>query len=193
MLHLSITPPQLEAALAARELKCPDCSGPLSPWGFARPREIRLSHDEQRPVRPRRTQCRQCAKTHVICPSWTVPRRRDGAEVIGQALLMAAQGAGHRTIARRLRRPPGTVRGWLRAGRRRAEGLRECATRWACGLDWELCRIEPADSALGDAVEAIAVAVVAWVLRFGPTRTGPWELAVGMTGGLLHGQPPLPP
>ncbi|MGO9753425.1 MAG: hypothetical protein ACLP22_18335 [Solirubrobacteraceae bacterium] len=40
---------------------------------------------------------------------------REGAEVIGAALLAKTQGAGHRTIAARLDRPAGTVRGWPRA------------------------------------------------------------------------------
>ena len=48
-------------------------------------------------------------------------------------------------------------------------------------------------SGLGDAVEAIMLAVRAWVLRFGRDELGPWERAVWLTGGLLHGHPPLPP
>jgi hypothetical protein len=66
-----------------------------------------------------------CGATHVLVPAWSVPRRRDGAEVIGEALHHAARGAGHRVIARRLGRPPGTVRGWLRAARARSELLRD--------------------------------------------------------------------
>jgi hypothetical protein len=133
------------------------------------------------------------ATTHVLSPAWLVPRRRDGAQVIGEALSMAAQGVGHRLIAERLGRPAGTVRGWLRAARRRAESLRGCATRCAVALDPELGPVVPAGSALGDAVEAIMLAVRAWVRRFGPLQVGAWELAVFLTGGLLHGRPPLPP
>jgi hypothetical protein len=29
---------------------------------------------------------------HVLLPAWSVPRRRDGAEVIGRALVLKAQG-----------------------------------------------------------------------------------------------------
>jgi len=100
---------------------------------------------------------------------------------------------GHRVIARRLGRPPGTVRGWLRAGRRRAQSLRACAIRRTCSLDLELGAVTPAGSELGDAVEAIMLAVRAWVLRFGPADTGVWERAVCLTGGLLSGRPALPP
>ena len=92
-----------------------------------------------------------------------------------------------------LGRPPGTVRGWLRAARLRAESLRACATRWTYTLDPELGAVTPAESALADAVEAIMLAVRAWVLRFGLSEIKPWERAVCLTGGLLHGQPPLPP
>lgn len=192
MLNVAITPGQVEAALAAGELVCPACSGPLSPWGYARSRVVRLRH-EAWSVTPRRAQCPACESTHVISHAWLVPRRRDGAEVIGEALRLAAGGVGHRAIARQLDRPPGTVRGWLRAARRRAESLRACATRWTGVLDPEIGPVNPAGSALGDAVEAIMLAVRAWVLRFGRSASGPWELAVCLTGGLLHGQPPLPP
>jgi transposase-like protein len=184
MLQVAITPEGVEAALAAGELACPGCSGRLSPWGFARSREVRLA-GEVRPLTPRRARCAVCETTHVLSPSWTVPRRRDSAEVIGEALRLAATGAGHRPIARRLGRPEGTVRGWLRAARRRAGGLRACATRWIVTLDPEPVAVTPAGSTLGDAVEAIMLAVRAWVLRFGRDELGPWERAVWLTGGLL--------
>jgi len=129
----------------------------------------------------------------VLCPSWSVPRRRDGAEVIGEALRLAARGEGHRRIARRVSRPPGTVRGWLRAGKARAASMRACASRWVVSLDHELVAVTPAGTELGDAVEAIMLAVRAWVLRFGRGQTGPWERAVWLTGGLLSGEPGLPP
>jgi transposase-like protein len=190
MLSVAIAPQKLEAALAAGELACPDCCGRLSPWGFARSREVRLA-DEVRSLRPRRAVCGGCGATHVLAPAWTVSRRRDGAEVIGQALALACQGVGHRVIARRLGRAPGTVRGWLRAARRRAPSLRACATRWACALDPELGAVTPAGSELGDAVEAMMLAARAWTLRFGPGM-GAWQLAVALTGGLLAGVPPPP-
>ena len=101
---------------------------------------------------------KRCGATHVLCPSWSVPRRRDGAEVVGEALALAARGEGHRRIACRLDRPPGMVRGWLRAARARAESLRACATRWAVSLDRELVAVTPAGSELGDVVEAITLA-----------------------------------
>jgi transposase-like protein len=124
--------------------------------------------------------------------SWSVPRRRDGAQVIGEALRLAAEGLGHRPIARRVGRPEGTVRGWLRAARARAGSLRACATQRLASLDPEPAVI-PAASGLGDAVEAIMLAVRAWALRFGRDSVDPWERAVWLTGGLLHGCPPLPP
>jgi transposase-like protein len=192
MLQVAITPERVEAALAAGELACPGCSERLSPWGFARSREVRLA-DEVRPLIPRRARCGACETTHVLSPSWAVPRRRDGAEVIGEALRLAATGVGHRVIARELGRPEGTVRGWLRAARRRAGSLRACATRRIVALDPEPAAITPAGSELGDAVEAIMLAVRAWVLRFGRDDLGPWERAVWLTGGLLHGHSPRPP
>jgi transposase-like protein len=193
MLLIAITEERVEAALTAGSLACPGCSGRLSPWGYARSREVRML-DGVRRVTPRRGCCHGCGATHVLCPSWFVPRRRDGADVIGEALRLAVHdGAGHRRIARQLARPPGTVRGWLRAARARAGSLRACATRWLVSLDPELGVVIPAGSDLGDAVEAIIRAARAWVLRCGPGQLGVWERAVLLTGGLLYGQAPVPP
>jgi len=190
MLQVAITDEQVEAALAAGTLACPACSGPLSPWGFASSREIR-TRDGVRSLRPRRALCGECDNTHVLCPAWSVPRRRDSAEVIGEALRLAVDGDGHRRIARVLDRPPGTVRGWLRAARRRAGELRACASRKLVELDVQVGAVTPAGSELGDAVEAMMLAARAFRLRFGTAdQTGAWERAVWLTGGLLHGRPP---
>ena len=99
---------QLEADLAAGRIACPDCGGPLARWECGR-EPVRTLH-AVRPLRPRRTVRYPCAKTHVLLPAWSVPRRRDGTEVIIAALLDAAAGQGHRMIAARLGTPPGTVR-----------------------------------------------------------------------------------
>jgi hypothetical protein len=140
--------------------------------------------DGVRSLRPRRAYCRACETTHVLLPAWSVPRRRDGAEVIGSALLDKAGGAGHRTIAARLGRPAGTVRGWLRAFARRAETLHAAAQRWIQALNLAQEPARPAGSPLADAVEAIGSAVRECRLQLG-IRAGPWELAVALTGGLL--------
>ena len=191
MLSIAISQERLEAVLAAGELACPHCSGQLSPWGFARSREVRML-DAARSVRPRRAWCQGCGVTHLLCPSWSVRRRRDGAEVIGAALQANARGHGHRTIAARLDRAPGTVRGWLRAFARRTESLYCSGVRWTVALGEDLGRGGSAGSPAADAVEALASAARAFVLRFG-CGVPPWELIVALTGGLLHGRPRDPP
>lgn len=190
VLSLISSPEVVEADLAAGRLCCPGCDGPLVRWGFAREREVRML-DEVRSLKPRRAYCRACDATHVLLAAFSVARRRDGAEVIGEALLAKAQGAGHRQIAARLGRPPGTVRGWLRAFARRAEALGGCARRWAHAIDGALQPARPAGSPLADAVEAIGTAARACRLQL-PTRGSPWEIAVALTG-LLHGRPRDPP
>lgn len=181
----------VEADLAAGRLCCPGCERPLARWGFARERTVRTL-DGVRSLRPRRAYCAVCERTHVLLPAWSVPRRRDGAEVIGTALLAKAHGVGHRRIAARLGRPPGTVRGWLRAFARRAEAVGSCARRWAHAIDGTaLGDGSPAGSPLADAVEAIGTLHSACRLGL-RTRLQPWELAVALTG-LLHGQPRDPP
>jgi hypothetical protein len=68
-----------------------------------------------------------------------------------------------------------------------------CGIRWASALDLELGPVTPARSPLGDAVEAIMLAVRARVLRLAARHAEPWEQAVFITGGLLSGLPPPPP
>ena len=182
----------VEADLAAGRLCCPGCEGPLVRWGFARERKVRML-DGVWLVRPRRACCHRCETTHVLLAAFSVPRRRDGAEVIGAALLAKANGDGHRTIAARLGRPPGTVRGWLRAFARRAEAVGSSARRWAYAIDaahdgWHS---RPAGSPLAEAVDALGNAAKACRLRL-EVRASPWELAVALTG-LLYDRPRDPP
>jgi hypothetical protein len=191
---LAMEPEVVESRLAAGQILCVGCDGPLRPWGFGRERVVRMLSGV-RCVRPRRAYCHSCETTHLLLPAWSLPGRRDGAEVIGQALVLSAQGAGHRTIARRLGRAPGTVRGWLRAARRAAPALYRSGTLWRIALDPEPPGTRPAGSPLADAVEALGCAIRGWRLRFGPhPRIGAWELAVALTGGgLLCGRPRDPP
>jgi hypothetical protein len=184
-----IAEPSLEADLAGGRLCCPVCDGPLSPWGFARVRTVRLL-DGTRQLRPRRARCPRCEQTHVLLPAWAVTRRRDGTEVIGHALLAKARGHGHRRIAADLGRPAGTVRGWLRAFARRADSVTACARRWeiATGGDGDHALL---GSPLVQAVDALGRATRACRLRHGMAAS-PWELAVALTG-LLYGRPRDPP
>lgn len=147
--------------------------------------------DGVRRLRPRRARCGACETTHVLLDACSVPRRRDGAEVIGHALLAKAQGDGHRVIAARLGRAPSTVRGWLRAASRRAETLSAAALRWVRALDPAPKPLTSAGSPLADAVQALGGAVRECRLRLG-IRAGPWELTVALTGGLLCGSAPDP-
>ena len=178
----------LEAALAAGEVPCPDCEQPLARWGWAREREVRSRGAGGRLVRPRRAHCTRCARTHVLLPAFCVPRRRDGAEVICSALLAKAQGTGHRTIAARLDRPPGTVRGWLRAFARRTDTLSRVGVTWTEQLGDGPWMARPSGRPFADALDALASAARAYVLRFGPIASL-WELIVAVCAGeLLHRQ-----
>ena len=92
-------------------------------------------------------------------------------------------GEGYRRIAARLGVYPDTVRGWLRRFAERAESIRAHFTRCAVVLDPELGPVLPAGSGVADALEAIAVAARAWVLRFGPA--GSWRIAAVVGRGAV--------
>ncbi len=191
VLAMIVEPETVEADLAAGRLRCPACDRSLARWGFARERQVRM-REGTRSIRPRRAYCQGCETTHVLLPAWAVPRRRDSAEVIGAALLHHARGLGHRRIAARLGRPPGTVRGWLRTFARRAEQVSATALRWTRALDASaLDQIRPSGSPAVDAVDALGRMARAVRLRLRMSAS-PWELAVAITG-LLYGRPRDPP
>lgn len=105
-------------------------------------------------------------------------------EVVAAALLAHHAGAGHRTIAAELDVPHDTVRSWLRRIIARAEWLRHRATVWASQCDPDLAPITPTGSRLGDALEALGVAVSAHRRRLGTNATA-WQLLAMIAGGRL--------
>jgi hypothetical protein len=173
---------RVEAELVGGLLGCPSCRAVLGPWGHGRERVLRCSVGD-RLLRPRRARCRGCEGTHVLLPDLGLLRRRDEVTVIGAAIEAKVAGEGHPPIARRLGVHADTVRGWLRRFVERAEGIRAHFTRWAVVLDPEIGAVLPAGNGIADALEAIAVAARAWVLRFGPGD--PWRIASVLSGGLL--------
>ena len=100
--------------------------------------------------------------------------------MIGSAIEANVAGEGFRRIAARLGVYPETVRGWLRRFAERAEQIRAHFTRCAVVLDPELGAVLPAGGGVADALEAIAIAARAWVLRFGPGE--PWQIASRVVG-----------
>ncbi len=174
--------PEVERALLAGELSCPRCGGRLRPWGHARERVVRRRGGEER-RRPRRSRCAGCSRSHVLLFEDSLLRRRDGVEVIGAALAAKARGRGHRRSATALGVPASTVRGWLRRFTRWAEAIRSFFTVLAHSLDPMLDAIVAGGSALGDAVEAVAVAARASTRRLGPRP--PWSFASAASGGGL--------
>lgn len=175
-----------ETELVAGTIGCPDdaCAGQLGPWGHARLRRIRVTADRTLACRPRRARCRRCRRTHVLWDLRTYPRRVDTAETVLAALLAAAEGLGHRRVADQIDRPVSTVRNWLRRARLNAELVRCDATFAYLRFEAMPARIRPTGTILGDALEALGVAVAAWVRRHGPTAP-PVRLAGILTGAAL--------
>lgn len=172
----------VEAELVGGLLGCPSCREVLGPWGHARQRVLRCRSGD-RWLRPRRARCRGCLGTHVLLPDVCLVRRQDEVSVIGAAIVAGVAGEAYRRIAGRLGVPADTVRGWLRRFGERAELLRAHFTRCAVVLDPELGSVMPAGGGVADAVEVIAVAARAWVLRFGPAD--PWPIASRLSSGEL--------
>jgi hypothetical protein len=77
-------------------------------------------------------------------------RRAYAAGLIGQALVAAALGSGHRRIARDLAVPAGTVRGWIRGARRSAAQLRITGIRTVVAYDQDAlpARVRPDERGL---------------------------------------------
>lgn len=173
----------VEADLVGGLLACPGCSGVLGRWGHARARPLRRRGGREDRVRPRRGKCRVCGRTHVLLGDDALVRRRDEVAVIGEAIEAKAAGEGHRQIALRLGLPAWRVRRWLRRFAERAVAIREHFCRWAYALDVSLGPAGPGGGRFADALEAIAVAARAAVLRLGPRLLWPWVSLV--SGGVL--------
>jgi hypothetical protein len=182
---------RIEADLINGVLSCPRCGGSLRPWSWARPRRVRQLDGSTRQVRPRRTRCGSCGSTHVLLPAGCLPRCGEAAEVIGAALVAKAHGRGYRGIAAELRRPPATVRRWLRRVRgRHVEWLRRQGIEHTYRFDPDLIGDLPVQpTALGDALMALAGAVRAWRRRFA-RHAEAWTLIGVFTGGRLLGRAP---
>jgi hypothetical protein len=190
VLPVADDPKRVENELAAGELSCPNCGGPLGPWGWARTRELRAR--QSRSLRPRRSRCRACSSTHVLVPTCGLLRRRDAIEVIGAALLAKHAGQGHRTIAATLGVPTSTVRGWLRRFTARAEELRVMATVWALRVDPMHPRIDPRGSPFSDALEALGLAAAAHLRLVQKQARSRWHVVAALTGALMLATRPLP-
>ena len=182
----------VEADLAAGRLICGVCGGRLAPWGHARWRKLR---DRGRFVRlrPRRARCASCLVTHVLLPVVALLRRRDLAEVIGEALRSRhLDGLSRRAVAERAGVLADTARGWLRRFAERAEDIRADFAALAHRYDPQLAPIEARGSPAADALEAIGVAAAAAVRLLGPAPL--WNFAAGASGGrlLFNTSCPLP-
>ena len=125
------------------------------------------------------------AGTHVVVPAAYLPRRVDHTGTVGAALLVAAQGAGHRRVAADLDRPADTVRGWLRRFRGQSALLRGVATRLAVSLDPRFEPERPQPTPLADAVAALGAAAASVVRRLGARSSLAWQIIVLITGGRL--------
>ncbi|WP_223840070.1 DUF6431 domain-containing protein [Saccharopolyspora pogona] len=181
---------QAEVDLHAGALSCPHCSAVLRPWSSASARQIRQLDGSHSLVRPRRARCSGCRATQVLMPAWCLPRRADAAEVIGAALVAKARGQGYRSIARELGRPVSTVRHWLRGVRGdQVEWLRRQGVQRTFELDQDLLvDLTVQATALGDALCALAAAVLAWRRRFArPVQA--WTLIGVFTAGRLLAPP----
>jgi hypothetical protein len=193
MLTVEADPVSVERRLRSGGLACPGCGGVLAPWSWSTPRVVRDEGSSRLPLRPRRAWCSQgCGATHVLLlPVVVLLRRADTVEVIGVALRAAAGGMGARRVAGLVGRAPSTVRGWLGrfAGRAQAVRVRFVGLLVEVGVDAVVPA--PAGSAVGDAVAAVAGAVVAVAARWPLVGVvSPWRGASAATnGGLLSPSP----
>ena len=104
--------------------------------------------------------------------------------MIGAALVAKAIGGGHRGIAERLGRAPGTVRGWLRRFGARVEEVRVVFTRWCRALASDPVLPGPAGSGWADAVAAVIAAAGAFMARFS-VEVPVWQVVSAVSAGRL--------
>jgi len=172
-------------ALARRRLCCPGCAAPLRPWGRARTRTVHDRDGEQLTCRPDRARCTGCRATHVVLDAGLLAHRGYTVAVVGQALLAAAGGLGHRPVAARLAVPEGTVRGWLRRVRGSAGRLREIGVQTTVMLEPDLLPTRAYADPLALALDALGAAALAVSRRFAREDVDPWARINVLTRGRL--------
>ena len=177
-------------ALARRKLGCPGCGQPLRPWGHARERTVRDLDGTLVTVRPDRALCPGCDVTHVVLDAGLLPRRAYAAGLIGQALVAAALGSGHRRIARDLAVPAGTMRGWIRGARRSAAQLRITGIRTVVAYDQDALPTRVRPDELGCALEHLGAAAMVLGRRYGLQHTSLWARINVLTRGRLLAMAP---
>lgn len=106
-------------------------------------------------MRPDRARCTACRRTHVVLDAGLLPHRAYTVRFLGQALVGAACGQGHRQIAAELGAPKDTVRGWLRRARSTAEQLRYIGVQAVVALDPEALPTTDRGDPLAHAIEAL--------------------------------------
>jgi hypothetical protein len=124
---------------------------------------------------------------HPRAPAHRLPTGLgDSAAVVGAALVAKASGRGLRRIAADLQRPVSTVNRWLRSARgEHVTWLRGRGVHHAHTLDPNvLTGLVPQAGPLGDAMQALAAAVVAYRRRFEPPVEA-WALIVMFVNGRL--------
>lgn len=136
-------------------------------------------------ARPDRGRCTGCGATHVILDAGLLPGRAYAAGLIGQALVSAANGHGHRRIARESAVPGGTVRGWIRRARRSAGQLRAAGVRAVVALDPEALPTRVLADPLASALDALGAAAAAMGRRFGLQDAVLWARIAVLTRGRL--------
>lgn len=179
-------PVGVESRLIAGRVACPNCSGVLAPWGWARPRKV---HGIGGVLRPRRGRCGQCLATHVLLPVTVLLRRGYTVEVIGAALLARADGQGHRRSGAALKVPAATVRGWLRVAAGRLDTVRVHLLQVALRAGVDMRMPEALGCPWRDLLAALGAATAAVTGRFGPVgvlgAVTAWQVAVACSAGRL--------
>jgi hypothetical protein len=191
----------VERMLADGELRCPECAGVLAPWGNVARRFVRHADGEEETIKLRRAICSSRhddgqRRTHVLLPAFLLGRRLDVVETIWLVLRARQDGSGWRRLVALAGRAASTVRGWTRRAVARAPMIwarfaqLEYLLVTAAGVD--MARVEPAGSALGDAL-AQAGACLAALGRDVVVRAGVARAVAVLSGGWLLGSGPLRP
>ena len=121
----------------------------------------------------------------MVLDASLLPRRAYAAGLIGQALVAAARGRGHRLIARDLEVPHGTCAAGSAGlagstGQRRATGVQAVVA-----LDPDALPAQAGESELAYALDGLGAAALALGDRFAVQHASPWARVTVLTRGRL--------
>ncbi|MFJ7416160.1 hypothetical protein ACIQWZ_35945 [Streptomyces sp. NPDC098077] len=171
-----------QAGAGRRMLRRPECDATLTPWSQARPRTVRDLGGDLVAAKPDRVRRRSA---HVVLDADLLPRLVHTVRFLGQALMGAVPGHGHRQTGAKFGVADGTVCDCLLWARSTAEHCAGSAFRSSSPFNAHALPATNSSGPVTHTIEVLVVATVSAQRRFGHGSSNFWPQIALLTCGHL--------